>query len=71
MVCEIDMNRLNTWEMKILRRIYGPVGEQGIWGIRTNQELRDTYKDLDIAGDIKKKNIGIYWTCKNESWKGI
>ena len=31
--------------------IYGPVEEQGIWGIRTNHELRDTHKDSDIAGD--------------------
>jgi hypothetical protein len=33
------MKKLNTWERKILRRIYGPVVEQGIWRIRTNQEL--------------------------------
>ena len=29
--------------------------EQGIWRIRTNQELRELYKDLDIVADIKKK----------------
>jgi hypothetical protein len=31
-----DRNRyekLNTWERKILRAIYGPVVEQGIWRI--------------------------------------
>jgi len=28
------------------------VGEQGIWGIRTNHELRDIYKDLDKAAYI-------------------
>ena len=31
--------------------------EQGIWTIRTNQELRELYKDLDKAADIKKKRL--------------
>ena len=29
--------------------------EQGICRIRTNEELRMLYKDLDIVADIKKK----------------
>jgi hypothetical protein len=29
-VAETDLNRLGTWKRKILRRIYGPVVEQGI-----------------------------------------
>ena len=36
------------------------VVEQGIWRIRTNQELRELYKDLDIAADIKIKKLE--WT---------
>jgi hypothetical protein len=43
--------------MKILRRIYGPVVEQGIWRIRSNQELRELYKDLVIVADIKEKRL--------------
>jgi len=39
-VAEMDMNRLDTWKRGILRRIYGPVVEQGIWRKRTDQELR-------------------------------
>ena len=31
--------------------------EQGIWRIRTNRELRELYKDLDIVADIKKKRL--------------
>ena len=31
--------------------------EQGIWRIRTNQELRELYKDLDIAADIKSNRL--------------
>jgi hypothetical protein len=54
---EIDMKRLGTWERKILRWIYGPMVKQRIWRIRTDQELRELYKDLDIVADIKKKRL--------------
>jgi hypothetical protein len=30
---------------------------QGIWRIRTNQKLRELYKDLYIVADIKKKRL--------------
>jgi hypothetical protein len=33
------------------------VVEQGIWIIRTNQELWELYKDLDTAADIKKGRL--------------
>jgi hypothetical protein len=39
LVTGVDMKRLNTWEGKILSRIFGLVVEQGTWRIRTNQEL--------------------------------
>jgi hypothetical protein len=48
-VTEMDMKRLNTWERKILRRIYRPEAGQGIWRIRNNQELPEIYKDLGIT----------------------
>ena len=35
------MKSLGAWERIILGRIYGSVAEQGIWGIRTNQEWRE------------------------------
>jgi hypothetical protein len=41
---------------EIVRRIYRPVVEQGIWRIRTNQELGELYKDLDIVAGIKRKD---------------
>jgi hypothetical protein len=31
---------LNAWDGKVLRKAYGPISEQVIWRIRTNQELR-------------------------------
>ena len=49
--------RLGAWERTILRRIHGPVVEQGMWRIRSNQELTELYKDLDVVADIKKKRL--------------
>ena len=38
-----------------VKSIHGPVVQRGIWRKRrTNQELRELYKDIDIA-DIKEK----------------
>jgi hypothetical protein len=53
----VDVKRLGTWERKILRRVYGPVVEQGMWKIRTNQELKELYKNLDIIADMEKKRL--------------
>jgi hypothetical protein len=39
-IAGIDMKRLSIWERKILRKIYGPVAEKGIWKRRANQELK-------------------------------
>ena len=36
-VIEMDITRLDIQERKILRRIYGPVIEEGIWRMRTGQ----------------------------------
>jgi hypothetical protein len=56
-VTEMDVTRLGTRKRKILRRIHGPVIEQGMWRIRRNQELNELYKDLVIVADIKKKRL--------------
>jgi hypothetical protein len=53
----MDMKSLKTWEKKILKGLYGPVVEQGLWRIRTNQEFRELYDDLDIEADIRKKRL--------------
>jgi hypothetical protein len=33
------INKLLIFERKILRKIFGPNNENGIWRIKTNQEL--------------------------------
>jgi len=53
-MAEMDMK--STWDRKMLR-IQGPVVEQGIWRIRTNQELRELYKDLDTVAHSNKKRL--------------
>jgi hypothetical protein len=59
---EKDKTRLSMWERKILRKVYGPVTEQGVWRIRRNEELRELYKAPDLVADIKKETAGIVVT---------
>ena len=49
---ERDMGRLNAWDRKVWRRIYGLAAGQGMWRIRINQEMWDLNKDLDRATGI-------------------
>jgi hypothetical protein len=55
-VAEMDMKRLGTGEKKIVRT-HGPAVEQGMWRKRTDHQLRELYRDLDLVGDIKKKSF--------------
>lgn len=76
-----DVTRLGTWKRRILRTVHGPVVEQGVWRIKINQELRELYKELDIAADIRKKRlewdgdkeeIGMGWRCsKNGQGRAV
>jgi hypothetical protein len=49
---------LNTFERKILRRIYGPIQEGGCWRPRRNNELYSLYKEPNIVDDIKIRRLG-------------
>jgi hypothetical protein len=46
-----------TWERKILRKIYGPKSEQGVWRIRSNLEIQIVYKSPDIVIEIKVRSL--------------
>jgi hypothetical protein len=48
---------LNTFERKILRRIYGPTYEKGCWHSRWNNELYSLYKEPNIVEDIKIRRL--------------
>jgi hypothetical protein len=54
---EKDKTRLNIWERKILRKVYGPVTEQGVWRIRRNEELRELIKAPELVADINRKQL--------------
>jgi hypothetical protein len=45
------------WERKILRKVCGPVTEQGVRRIGRNEELRELYKAPDLVADIKSKQL--------------
>jgi hypothetical protein len=48
---------LMTLERKILRKIYGPKSEQGIWRIRSNLDIQNMYKSPDIVTEIKVRRL--------------
>jgi hypothetical protein len=48
---------LMTWESKILRKIYGPRSEQGVWRIISNLDIQNMYKSPDIVTEIKVRRL--------------
>lgn len=46
--------KLEIWERKVLRKIYGGVKEGENWRRRTNQELQECYKDKSITLIVKQ-----------------
>jgi hypothetical protein len=49
---------LNTFERKMLQRIYGPIQEGGCWHPRWNNELYSLYKNPNIVEYIKIRRLG-------------
>ena len=48
---------LGSFERKILRRIYGPVCEEGEWRRRRNCELYVLYQDVDVVRKAKIRRL--------------
>jgi len=44
---------LCIWERKVLRKIFGQICVAGYWRSRTNEEVRQLYRELDIVTEIK------------------
>jgi hypothetical protein len=54
---ETIIQKLLVFERKILRRIFGPVKENQIWRIKTNEELDKLIKHKNIVNYIKADRI--------------
>ena len=52
-----DEERLRVFERKILRKILGPIQENGEWRIRRNKEIEDYIDGEDIVRFIKSGRI--------------
>jgi len=52
-----DEKKLCIWERKVLRKIFGPTCVAGYWRSRTNEEVRQSYGELDIVTEIKKGRL--------------
>ena len=54
------LKQLQVFERRILRKIFGPICDNGKWRIRYNSELYSIYKDPDIIKTIKISKLR--WT---------
>ena len=48
---------IDCFERKILRRIYGPVCEQGQWRVRWNEELKTLFGEMSISEVVRYKRL--------------
>jgi hypothetical protein len=55
---ETITNRLMIFERKVLRKIFGPTNENGIWLIKNNQELDKIIKHKNIINCIRAQRLG-------------
>jgi hypothetical protein len=53
-------NIINSYERKILRRILGPINDNGTWRIRYNKEIYTLYGDPELSTVIKLRRL--QWT---------
>ena len=52
-----DEQRINMWERKVLRRIFGAVKDKELWRGRTNKQIMDVYQDKDFVTLIKSHRM--------------
>lgn len=54
---QADEQMLDTWERKVLRIIYGPIVENGVWRSRYNHELYKLYNQPRISRIVKSSRL--------------
>ena len=47
-----------VFERKVLRKIFGPKNENGIWRIKSNQELDKIIKPKNVINFIRTQRLG-------------
>jgi hypothetical protein len=57
MIKAAEENALRRFERKVLRKIYGPVVDKGVWRIRYNDELCELMAGEDRVRFIKAQRI--------------
>ena len=62
------INKLLVFERKILRKIFGPNNENGIWRIKTNQELDEIMKRKNKINFIRAQRLS--WLSHIERMQG-
>jgi hypothetical protein len=65
---ETIINKLLIFERKILRKTFGPNYENGIWRIKTNQELDEIIKCKNIINFIRVQRLS--WLSHIERMQG-
>jgi hypothetical protein len=55
---EYNLAELNTWEGNISKEVHRPIPEQGVWIIRTSEELKELYEDIDVMADVRRGRFG-------------
>jgi hypothetical protein len=54
------------FERKVLRKIFGLKNENGIWRIKTNQELDKITKHKNIINYVRAQRLG--WLGQEQEW---
>ncbi|XP_073981236.1 uncharacterized protein [Rhodnius prolixus] len=52
-----EQHLLGVWERRLLRRIYGPVCENGQWRIRNNAEIQILFGEADLVTRVKQARL--------------
>jgi hypothetical protein len=65
---ETIINKLLVFGRKILKKIFGPNNENGIWRIKTNQELDEIIKRKNTINSIRAQILS--WLGHIESMQG-
>jgi hypothetical protein len=50
-------NKIDSFERKILRKIFGPTQSEGVWRIGCNGEVYKMYKDVALSTYIRLKRL--------------